>query len=405
MTHPPQPVQFATAFSGADAVAACVHRHPEHFGHWRQAWAAELTREEAKAAGCSGGVVSNAGYACSVLTRRCPCPNLGDITRVVRERRMPDGRVDVLVMGPPCTDYSKAGGQKGPKGNVAPLSIDAAEITLAARAEVAVIENSPEWQRKFPDFYESVMRIPAATHSHRSGTMTPQMFGMPVNRERTYVVLVRNDEGQLDQIMSGWPPKRSIDPAVFDWGRILEPVADLRRQGRMKRHGRGGGLVVSNSQAAHILGRKGDGGVDERAERAFERAMRDSFDEDADLEDLGAAEMLFWDDEFHLKAHPRLATLMKSSGLSRGTFFRADGFWWPRFLTAAECERAQGFPGAWTDVPHIHSKKRSPLSENMRMGLMGNSMSVQCLRFLLSRIDIVMQPLWQRRRAMGLGID
>lgn len=54
-----------------------------------------------------------------------------------------------------------------------------------------------------------------------------------------------------------------------------------------------------------------------------------------------------------------------------------------RRLTPTECERLQGFPPGFTDVPF----KGKPASDGPRYRALGNSMAVPCVRWILSRIE------------------
>lgn len=53
-----------------------------------------------------------------------------------------------------------------------------------------------------------------------------------------------------------------------------------------------------------------------------------------------------------------------------------------RRLTPVECERLQGFPDGWTDVPF----KGKKASDSARYRALGNSMAVNCMRWIGTRI-------------------
>jgi DNA (cytosine-5)-methyltransferase 1 len=56
-----------------------------------------------------------------------------------------------------------------------------------------------------------------------------------------------------------------------------------------------------------------------------------------------------------------------------------------RRLTPLECERLQGFPDGWTDVPY----RGKPASDGPRYKVIGNSMAVNCMSWLGQRIQMV----------------
>ena len=49
-----------------------------------------------------------------------------------------------------------------------------------------------------------------------------------------------------------------------------------------------------------------------------------------------------------------------------------------RRLTPLECERLQGFPDGWTDIPNA--------SDSARYKALGNSVAILCVEFIMSRI-------------------
>ena len=54
-----------------------------------------------------------------------------------------------------------------------------------------------------------------------------------------------------------------------------------------------------------------------------------------------------------------------------------------RRLTPTECERLQGFPDDWTDVPDSDGK---PMSDAQRYKQLGNSMAVPVMRWIGERM-------------------
>ena len=54
-----------------------------------------------------------------------------------------------------------------------------------------------------------------------------------------------------------------------------------------------------------------------------------------------------------------------------------------RRLTPLECERLQGFPDGWTDIPGA--------SDSARYKALGNSVAIPCVEFIMSRIAAVLQ--------------
>ena len=55
------------------------------------------------------------------------------------------------------------------------------------------------------------------------------------------------------------------------------------------------------------------------------------------------------------------------------------------FLMPVECERLQGFPDGYTDVPY----RRKPAADGPRYKALGNSMAVNVMRWIGRRIEMV----------------
>ena len=65
-------------------------------------------------------------------------------------------------------------------------------------------------------------------------------------------------------------------------------------------------------------------------------------------------------------------------GSSVGVFHQ----WRVRRLTPTECERLQGFPDGYTAIPY----RGKPAADGPRYKALGNSMAVNCMRWIGRRI-------------------
>ena len=57
-----------------------------------------------------------------------------------------------------------------------------------------------------------------------------------------------------------------------------------------------------------------------------------------------------------------------------------------RRLTPVECERLQGFPDGYTNIPRAKGKAAA---DGPRYKALGNSMATNCMRWIGERIDMV----------------
>ena len=76
------------------------------------------------------------------------------------------------------------------------------------------------------------------------------------------------------------------------------------------------------------------------------------------------------------------ANLRAASGGSSRSYIAHP--WALRRLTPTECERLQGFPDGFTDVPH----RGKPAADGPRYKALGNSMAVPVVRYILDRLRI-----------------
>ena len=56
-----------------------------------------------------------------------------------------------------------------------------------------------------------------------------------------------------------------------------------------------------------------------------------------------------------------------------------------RRLTPLECERLQGFPDGWTDIPSA--------SDSARYKALGNSVAIPCVEFIMGRITAALREV------------
>lgn len=65
-----------------------------------------------------------------------------------------------------------------------------------------------------------------------------------------------------------------------------------------------------------------------------------------------------------------------------------------RRLTPLECERLQGFPDSWTNIPGA--------SDSARYKALGNSVAIPCVEYVMRGITIVLRPECRRQRSGGV---
>lgn len=87
----------------------------------------------------------------------------------------------------------------------------------------------------------------------------------------------------------------------------------------------------------------------------------------------------------HVETGDVCATLSTQSGTASGTGPKAMTGMVVRRLTPVECERLQGFPDGWTEIPY----RGKPAPDGPRYKALGNSMAVPVMRWIGQRIAAV----------------
>ena len=297
-------------------------------------------------------------FPSAVLAHHYPTvANWGDMTRF---KEWPDADVDVLVGGTPCQSFSVAGLRKGlddPRGN---LALTYLAIAAKYRPRWLVWENvpgvlSPNGGRDFGSFLGGLGEL---GYGFAYRVLDAQFFGVAQRRRRVFVVGHLGDWRRAAAVLfereslSGHPaPRREAG----------EEPAQALDAGLGRRRGNGlnpnalafggcrqsGSLDVSTTINAH-----GHGRLDFESETFIAHTLRG--------EGFGAGE----------------------DGTGRGTPLVPVACSTVRRLTPRECERLQGFPDDYTDVPY----RNKPAADGPRYKALGNSMAVPVMAWIGRRI-------------------
>jgi len=283
-------------------------------------------------------------------------PNFGDLTQF---KDWPDVAIDLLVGGTPCQSFSVAGLRKGlddPRGN---LTLVYLAILERYRPRWMVWENVPgvlsDKGNAFGAFlgglgqlgYGFAYRVLDAQYIRVDGFAR----AVPQRRRRVFVVGCLGDWRRAAAVLfereslSGHPaPRRQA-------GERPAPTLSSRTQG-------GGGLGTDFDC---------DGGhSDSHANAGVMPAI--AFDaRQSDVIQYG-------------ECTGPLDTDGQSMGILQS--------WHVRRLMPVECERLQGFPDGYTDIPY---RGRNWTPDGPRYKALGNSMAVNAMRWIGTRISMVDQ--------------
>jgi DNA (cytosine-5)-methyltransferase 1 len=309
------------------------------------------------------GVSEIEPFPCAVLQHRFPAvPNFGDMTTHANWNIEP-GSVDLVVGGTPCQSFSVAGlraGMADPRGN---LALTFLAIVDRLRPEWVVWENVPgvlssNGGRDFGAFLGALVEL---GYGFAYRILDAQHFGVAQRRRRVFVVANATD----------WRRAATV---------LLEPEG-LRGDPAPRRPS-GEGTAASADRSADTVGtlcadsHPGSyGGQDAYTGRLiaapFVKAKR-----------ARSAD----DDETWQADRPAPTLSVFDSGDTRATVaIVTPATLAVRRLTPVECERLQGFPDDWTNIPY----RGKPAADGPRYKAIGNSMAVPVMRWIGERIDAV----------------
>ena len=368
-----QAVRYGSVCSGIEA--ATVAWHP--LG-WEAAWYSEIEP-----------------FPCAVLKHHYPAvPNYGDMTKY---EEWPDEPINLLVGGTPCQSFSVAGLRKGladPRGN---LMLTYGAIARRYRPEWLVWENVPgvlssNGGRDFGTFLGMLAEL---GYGFAYRVLDAQYFGVAQRRRRVFVVAnVRSWQRAAAVLfeshsLQGHPaPSRETAKDVAGtftaransggWGQDV----DLAASGYMQ--------VAHAQSIAYPM----HGGMIGRQEQNGPSGS--GFGEETDPSYTLTAggqvrhgvavtqPVIYQDSQFGVGAY-RNAGSLRAGRIPEHQMVANDAMQ-VRRLTPVECERLQGFPDNYTNIPW-RKKPESP--DGPRYKALGNSMAVPVMAWIGKRIQQV----------------
>jgi DNA (cytosine-5)-methyltransferase 1 len=342
-------------------------------------------------------------HASAVLAAHYPdIPNLGDVTKVDwKEYR---GKVDLVVGGSPCQSFSIAGKREGLKG----------ESGLMHEFIRCVREVRPRWF-----LWENVPGALSSEHGAAFGQLLHEMadgggygcawrvldaqfFGVAQRRRRLFLVgRAGNGFREACQVL--------FEPDCMPGNSASSKAKRAELASRAGRGARAAGfcnpaVIALQSDGSTSTGSNGNGfQIDgsaytlnciDRQSVAIAANQRGEIRMDGgDGQTVGANPPITVVTRCGCDGGGKGALASENVSLTLSTrneqslFDPIDG---PRYvvrrLTPVECERLQGFPDGWTDVPDVDGK---PMSDAQRYKQLGNSMAVPVMRWIGKRILMV----------------
>ena len=373
-------MRYGSVCSGVEA--ATVAWHP--LG-WKPQWFSEIDK-----------------FPSAVLAHKYPnTPNHGDMTNY---KEWPDEPIDLLVGGTPCQSFSVAGLRKGlddPRGN---LMLTYLGVADRYKPKWVVWENVPGVlsSNKGRDFGAFLGALGELGYGFSWRSLDAQYFGLAQRRKRVFVVGYLGDWRRSTAVlferesMSGDPaPSReareevagTIAASSFTGGPSGKPEGAAVNHfvpavaGSLDTQCGGGKLTHQSANNGHlILERDTIGTLTARGLNAL--GARDV--EEGVLQPVAFSSNMSVPDCQTDGSTPTV----KVGGHGGGNLPAVAQASAVRRLTPTECERLQGFPDNYTQIPY-RNKPADKCPDGPRYKAMGNSMAVPVMRWIGERIQMV----------------
>jgi DNA (cytosine-5)-methyltransferase 1 len=349
-------------------------------------------------------------FPSAVLAHRYPSvPNLGDITKVDwKEFVSGSGRPDVLVGGSPCQSFSLAGGRES-LGGESRLMFEFIRACDEVRSPWILWENVcgvlNTRDNAFRQLLDALQGIGYVSLAWR--VLDAQFFGVAQRRRRVFLIGHLGTGGGAAAVLF---ESESVRGNTQTSKQKREALA--RAAGRGSSAGGSAGFCGYASSTARSIGYaeetaptlKGNDWQAQVPDVLHATAIRTAqtgangsgvSDEATHTVDAHGPEAVAYavrmrEGKAGGGKGPLVQTDMSgtiATGNDQTMFVPIDGVGYVvRRLTPTECERLQGFPDGWTDVPF---KGKEHPSDTPRYKAIGNSMAVPVMRWIGERIEFV----------------
>lgn len=350
-------------------------------------------------------------FPSEVLKHHYPSvPNLGDMNNYKEWKD--DLAPDLLVGGTPCQSFSIAGMRKGmddPRGN---LALTYVRIAEKYKPQWFIWENVPGVlsSNGGKDFSSFVTAMADIGYGIAYRVLDAQFFGVPQRRRRVFVVGYFGD----------YRPAVSV---LFESTSVFGHTPKGRKKGKgtaasTETSPRANGEGLNADKVGALLARdykdiNTDGLLQGKAiiEAQFWNGTQTAeslttTSNDQRMPDKGRMQMVVEpDNSVYFGSDPNISDTVTSkwhkgsggpSGNESGLFVGESLYsvkaifsntMRVRRLTPVECERLQGFPDNWTQIPY-GKKNKEQCPEGHRYKALGNSMAVPVMKWIGRRIAL-----------------
>jgi DNA (cytosine-5)-methyltransferase 1 len=297
-------------------------------------------------------------FPCAVLAHHYPTvPNWGDMTKY---KEWPNESIDILVGGTPCQSFSVAGLRKGlddPRGN---LMLTFLAIADKFRPEWLVWENVPGVlsSGRGTDFATFLGALGECGYGFAYRILDAVHFGVAQRRRRVFVIANSRD----------W---RRAAAVLFERENLSKNLAPRRKKGKQIAPSVDVGVEMCGPLTLNSMA----GGQRQPCVTHASVAVQGTLigrDENSGPNGSGADET---GSMFTLTKTDVHAVTTQNMQVRR--------------LTCVECERLQGFPDGYTNVPY----RNKPVTDGPRYRALGNSMAVPVMKWIGNRIQMLTEVI------------
>ena len=298
-------------------------------------------------------------------------PVHGDFTTIKEDEY---GTIDVLVGGTPCQSFSIAGLRGGMDDERGNLALEFIRLAQRKRPQWVVWENVPgvlssNGGRDFGSFLGALAEI---GYGFAYRVLDAQFFGVAQRRRRVFVVGYLGD----------W---RRAAAVLFERESLSGNPAPSREEGEKVAPTPAGG-TGERGETAHCL-RAGASRADKHESTTYAVACN----EVAPAVTTGPPFSRTGNERVECEAIVPVSKTLTAHG--RRNDPETENFVVPsnlsvRRLTPTECERLQGFPQSFTQIPY-RNKPAEKCPDGPRYKALGNSMAVPVMRWIGERIQAV----------------
>jgi DNA (cytosine-5)-methyltransferase 1 len=312
-------------------------------------------------------------FPCAVLQHHYPeVPLHGDFTTITEDQY---GPIDLLVGGTPCQSFSVAGLRGGMDDERGNLALEFIRLAQRERPQWLVWENVPgvlssNGGRDFGSFLGALAEI---GYGFAYRVLDAQYFGVAQRRRRVFVVGYLGDWRRAAAVLFERESLSGNPPPSREEGEKVAPTLTqgFGQRGVCSDSIANGGYAIECAEVAPAVttgppfSRTGNERVECEAivPVAFAQNTRDE-----------------------VREMPYSGALSANPGMKQTSYVR-EGLS-VRRLTPTECERLQGFPDGFTQIPY-RNKPADKCPDGPRYKALGNSMAVPVMRWIGERIQAV----------------